>query len=154
MAKGRDAKTRAKGTSLTKAVKAERPAPSSQQETPHFCFRYADRRTMNAWRFDPSADDATSLFVFICAMCQLTWAEIQKQTAGGHRKHHDQRVASIETEPQKDYRKAHLDKTFGDDHIFRFRVTGEKRLWGFRRNRTFHVVWWDPDHLVYETEPD
>jgi hypothetical protein len=44
-----------------------------------------------------------------------------------------------------------LDKTFGDDAIFRFRLGGKKRLWGFRRQRIFYVVWWDWNHQVFET---
>jgi hypothetical protein len=30
-----------------------------------------------------------------------------------------------------------------------FRVTGEKRLYGFRCSNVFHVVWWDPQHVVW-----
>jgi hypothetical protein len=37
--------------------------------------------------------------------------------------------------------------------MFRFRLGGKARLWGFRSERIFHVVWWDPDHRVYPTEP-
>jgi hypothetical protein len=36
--------------------------------------------------------------------------------------------------------------------MFRFRLAGERRLWGYRVGRTFHVVWWDWDHKVYPTE--
>jgi hypothetical protein len=85
-------------------------------------------------------------------MCGLTWVEIEQQKAGGRKKHHSQAVASFVADAQRDFRKAHLDKTFGDADMFRFRLTGEKRFWGFRRDRTFHVVWWDPDHKVYPTE--
>jgi hypothetical protein len=38
--------------------------------------------------------------------------------------------------------------------MFRFRVAGGKRLWGFRNGRVFHAIWWDPDHAVYPTDPN
>ena len=84
-------------------------------------------------------------------MAQLTWAEIDAQRAGGHRKHHDQPISSIAPDAQNDIERARLDEIFGDD-IYRFRLSGQKRLWGFRERHVFHVVWWDPSHLVYPTE--
>ena len=60
-------------------------------------------------------------------------------------------MTQIVPEAQSDLERGKLDEIFGDQ-IFRFRVSGQKRLWGFRRDRTFHVVWWDPDHKVYPTE--
>jgi len=57
----------------------------------------------------------------------------------------------LDPSAQGDLRKRKLDETFGDE-MFRFRLGGTARLWGFRANRTFHVVWWDPLHKVYPTE--
>lgn len=149
----RRARARRVGGDLSKTAKAQAPTRSAQQETPLFCFRHADRTAKNEeWRFSPSAEDAPELFDFMCEMCRLTWAEIQSHTAGGHKKHHSQPVTSIDAKAQKDLQTAHLDETFGDDDIFRFRLSGEKRFWGFRRDRTFHVVWWDPNHKVYEQD--
>lgn len=140
-----------------KTPKATPPAGSPQDETPHFCFRHADRRSRNPWVFKPQGADAEALFGFMRDMCQSPWKEILGQRTGNftrHRKHHDQPVESIVQEAQDDYAAAKLDEVFGDDPIFRFRLTGEQRLWGFRRGRVFHVVWWDPNHLVYPTEPN
>jgi hypothetical protein len=86
-------------------------------------------------------------------MAQLTWGEIENQTWGNrnnrHRKHHDQPVETLEEPAQADIALRKLDTTFGGD-IFRFRLAGEARLWGFRRDHVFHVVWWDPNHKVYD----
>jgi hypothetical protein len=60
------------------------------------------------------------VFKFLCEMGRLTSAEILAQTGGGHRKHHDQPVASICSEAEDDIRRARLDEIFGDD-IFRSR---------------------------------
>lgn len=34
------------------------------------------------------------------------------------------------------------------DELFRFRFTGEKRLWGIRERDVFKILWWDPHHEV------
>lgn len=128
-------------------------APSSSQtERPHFCFRYADRASKNVWAFLPDQDDAPALFNFICEMAQLTWSEIERQTTGNkkrHRRHHSHPTETIDPDAQKDIQRIHLDEIFGET-MFRFRVAGEKRLWGFRSGHVFHVVWWDPGHKVYD----
>ena len=53
-------------------------------------------------------------------------------------------------EAQKRLTDLHLDETFED--LFRFRVGGKKRLWGFEVDGVFHVLWWDAEHQVYPTE--
>jgi hypothetical protein len=30
-----------------------------------------------------------------------------------------------------------------------FRLSGEERLYGFRCGNVFHVVWWDPCHVIW-----
>ena len=36
--------------------------------------------------------------------------------------------------------------------LFARALSGTKRLWGFRKDGVFYVLWWDPDHTVYPTE--
>jgi hypothetical protein len=153
----KDKGAKARRTKLPeKAAKAAPPAVSSQHETPFFCFRHADRATANEWSFKPDAAEAPGLFTFLCDMGRRKWSEIDADTTGTfkrHRKHHTQAISSVDTKAQKDIAQLRLDEVFGED-LFRFRLTGEKRLWGFRAQRTFHVVWWDPNHQVYPTEPN
>lgn len=121
-----------------------------------FCFRYADRSTNHGWCFTPTSDHAQPLLSFLCEMGRLTWAEIERHRTGvvkRHRKHHDQLITSIDSDAQQDLARLKLDEIFGDS-IFRFRLTGTQRLWGFRADRTFHVIWWDPEHHVCPSEPD
>jgi hypothetical protein len=137
--------------------KAAPPAPSTQGEKPLFGFEHAHRNARGPWAFKPSSEDAAELFEFICEMAKLTWSDIERQRTGGltnrHRKHHSQDVGSLCPEAQQDFGRAKLGERFGED-IFRFRLSGEKRLWGFRIGRIFHVIWWDPDHEVCRTEPN
>jgi hypothetical protein len=129
--------------------------PSSpQRETPLFCFRYADRATKNAWAFPGPGSDSEEVLRFLSEVGRSTWGEIAGAMTGTirrHRKHHEMPIAQIEGAAQQDLAQHRLDEIFGDE-IYRFRVTGEKRLWGFRAERTFHVVWWDPEHRVYPSE--
>jgi hypothetical protein len=147
-----------------KKAKARRPAPTPREpkavaplvprdKTPLFCFRYADTGTKNPWRFGADRD-STDIVDFLTAIAQSTWSEITAMQTGAirrHRKHHEMDVSQIVSGAQADLNRKHLGEVFGDQ-IFRFRLSGEKRLWGFRDDRTFHIVWWDPEHQVYPTE--
>ena len=152
----RPRRAKAGGTAPPTTPRVAPGTTSTQHETPVFCFRHTDRTTPEPWRFRPGAEDAATLLEFAADMSQLTWAEIEAQRSGAHRRHHDQPIASICPDAQRDFSRLRfnghpLDVTFGDD-IFRFRLTGEKRLWGFRAGRIFHALWWDPEHAVYPTE--
>jgi hypothetical protein len=153
VAKKKSPKTNFSGQAV-KTAKAQVPA-SSQQQKPHFCFQHADRATQEAWKFRPSGEHAPGLVDFICEMARLTWAEIEAQRLGSganrHKRHHSQEVRSLVSAAQADVTKRKLSEKF-DDSMFRFRLNGEQRLWGFRRQHVFHVVWWDPEHKVYPTE--
>lgn len=153
MGTNREVKARGSSAAPPKQAKVAGQPISAQNETPLFCFRHADRATQNAWAFKPTAGDATGLFQFICEMGRLKWSEIGTQTSGGHKKHHRQQISSLDVAAQKDITKARLDEVFGGE-IYRFRLTAKQRLWGFRGDRAFHVLWWDPEHKVYPTEPD
>ncbi len=39
------------------------------------------------------------------------------------------------------------------DELWSFRIDAKRRVWGARFGRTFFVLWWDPQHQVYPTEP-
>jgi hypothetical protein len=125
-----------------------------QSAHPIFCFRFAEHRSEAPACFKPTPEQATEIFEFLCEMGRLSWGEIENQTTGGrsrHKKHHEQPIESLTSDKAKEaIGRRSLDETFGDS-IFRFRMEGEKRLWGFRNDSTFHVVFWDPDHRLYET---
>lgn len=138
-----------------KGTKVATQPSSSQHENPHFCFRFADRATKNAWKFKPTEGHAPPLVDFICEMARLTWAEIEAQRVGTkdgyHRRNHSQEITRLSTAAQDDLMKRKLPDKF-DDTMFRFRVSGEQRLWGFRKANVFHIIWWDPNHKVYPAE--
>ncbi|WP_430781992.1 hypothetical protein [Actinoplanes sp. G11-F43] len=85
---------------------------------------------------------------FLCEMGRLTWREIRAQMSGGHRKHHSQDLVTLEKEAQQRFLHLRLDEVVGDE-LFRFRLEGAVRLWGFLDEAVFHVLWWDAGHQVY-----
>jgi hypothetical protein len=65
--------------------------------------------------------------------------------------------------PGKDYEVEHIPNRRARDRlvslgladqtvISRFRLSGRERLYGFRLDNVFHVVWWDPRHEVWPSE--
>jgi hypothetical protein len=81
----------------------------------------------------------------------MTWQEIESATTStGHNMHHSMSVESICDECQT--RLLELEKVDGD--IYRFRLGNRRRLWGFRVLHVFEILWYDPLHNVYPTDPD
>lgn len=39
-----------------------------------------------------------------------------------------------------------------ETEVARLRCGGKPRLYGFLRENVFHVLWWDPEHLVYPSQ--
>jgi len=95
--------------------------------------------------------DKDEINEFIKQNHNSTWNEILSQASGGKNriaKHHHQEVQTIVNEAKKRWYKLFQEY----DTAFRFRLGGEKRLWGYRIKNKFYVKWWDPTHKVYPTE--
>jgi len=149
------AKTRAQ-VRTSEPPKARPPAQTVLSDHPHFCFEHVDTSTKESYAFAPAGDGAAEILKFICEMARLSWGQIEQQETGPpkkrKRKHHSQEIDTVEKCAQKDLTRRKLASIFGDAPLFRFRVGGEKRLWGFRKGRVFHVLWWDTKHAVYKQE--
>lgn len=82
---------------------------------------------------------------------QLTWGEIDKFASGsGHKMHHNMDTSSILDEAR--LRMMEIERH--SDIIFRFRLGNKRRLWGHRVVEKFEILWFDPAHNIYPTEPD
>ncbi len=131
-----------------------RPIPEQDENKPLFSFRYADRTHYGSWSW-PDGDAAREILDFVCDMSELNWTEISAQQTGGrqrHRKHHHQNFESVSPEAQARVTELRYDEIF--EEYYRFRLSGQKRLWGFRRQGVFYPLWWDAQHAVYPTEQD
>lgn len=82
---------------------------------------------------------------------QLTWAEIDYLSSGsGHKMHHNMATEEICDEAQMRL----IDIERYEEVIFRFRLGGKPRLWGYRVVAEFQILWFDPTHQIYPVEPD
>lgn len=143
-------KTRAKRQSRRLAPRTGAQAPKqTQADRPVFSFTFADRAHSQSWSW-ADGDEANELVHFLCDISKSSWHEIAAQQTGGgqrHRKHHPMPFEQLCPEAQARLSELRHDELF--EEIYRFRLAGKKRLWGFRDEATFHILWWDRDHAVY-----
>jgi hypothetical protein len=136
--------------------KAARQLPYDRsKDHPYFCFKHVDTSTSERYKFVLSEAEAKEILDFACKMSQQSWLDIEQMSTGRKKRsplHHDHPVENIETCAQNDLIRRHLDETLGDRPLFRFRLGGEKRLWGFRSGQVFHAIWFDREHDVYEQD--
>lgn len=79
----------------------------------------------------------------------MTWAEICRASGGrtaGNNSHFVS-VDNIKKEAQQ--RLAALGHKDVSD-VFSLRLAGTQRVWGIRTGRILKVLWWDPNHEIYE----
>lgn len=91
-------------------------------------------------------DYDSHIVVTLANLAQLTWFEILQMYADGRKRHHAQEFSTIKLEAQ--HRWGELEMV--TDDLFRFRLTGRQRAWGYRENSHFFMVWYDPEHKIYE----
>jgi hypothetical protein len=58
-------------------------------------------------------------------------------------------LSQLPAKPIKRLRELDLDDA---DNIYRLRLGGKKRLYGFLFDDVFHLLWWDPDHGVFPSK--
>jgi hypothetical protein len=135
-----------------KTPTADRRLLPGSDECPSVSFRFADRVHSGSWTW-MSGDESHEVLDFLCSIGNLTWSEIKGQMTGGksgrHKKHHHHEFSSLCKEAQDRLAELKHDERFED--LFRFRLGGKKRLWGFLLGNVFYVLWWDSEHQVYPT---
>ncbi|QVL31123.1 hypothetical protein KIH39_20060 [Telmatocola sphagniphila] len=71
----------------------------------------------------------------------MTWNEILQNS----KRDHSIEVYKLIKLAQKRLVELRLDDY---DNLFRFRLSGEMRVWGIREGRVFRLLWWDPEHEI------
>lgn len=157
MAKGKPKALKPPPQKVLKRPVGKLPERGGFHRPPLFSLEHADRGSGYSFHFRvEDAGDSHALLAFLREIGNLTWAEIRSHTTGGrtgHKKHHDMPVAEICNDAKERLASMRLDEVIGDN-LFRFRLSGTQRLWGFITENTFHVLWWDPEHKVYPTSAD
>lgn len=160
---------RAFAVARNRIARARTPAPLSDTpraaplpfdratDHPYFCFKHVDTSTSEQYKFVLTEAESKELIEFACKMAGQSWRDIEQMSTGGKKRrplHHDQAVNSIEACAKRDLNRRDLADIIGDRHLFRFRLGGEKRLWGFRSGQVFHVIWLDREHGVYKLDEE
>jgi hypothetical protein len=74
----------------------------------------------------------------------MTWADI----VGDKKRNHSVPVANLIKQARDRLEEIRIEV----DELFRFRLTGKMRVWGVRVGEVFHILWWDPDHVICPSE--
>lgn len=77
---------------------------------------------------------------------QLTWPQIEGQTANNRKRHVSYPPGTIVKEARD--RLIELEKDDLEEFIFRFRMSGRVRLYGFRLEDIFYCLWFDRLHRI------
>lgn len=81
------------------------------------------------------------------SFARLTWGEIDNfSSETGHKMHHGHEVQQLVDEAQQRWLALGLEEF---DTVFRFRMSGAKRAWGYVVQAHFHMVWWERNHSIY-----
>lgn len=118
------------------------------------CWNCNAADTQDSWTWGVArqwTDEAWSVQISpkLDEFSKLTWGEVDSfSSETGHKMHHSMQVEQICEEAQ--YRLIELDQYH--DTIFRFRLGGKQRLWGFRILSEFSVLWFDPTHEIYPVD--
>jgi len=127
-----------------------RPVAETHSGYPTVSLWFADRSYDGDWSW-PTGDEARALLDVLFELTHTSWSELATQQTGpAHKrrpKHHSEQIADLCKEAQDRIVELHLDETFGDE-LFRVRFGGTGRLWGYKLDGTFYVLWWDRDHKV------
>ena len=113
--------------------------PSTAHEKVVWSFVLFDNRRWSdsSYEEDPFLDVAECLKNYE----SMTWAEIESNK----KRDHAVLLNQLVNEARIRLRQLKQDDI---DRLWRFRFSGEKRIWGIRDGKVFKVLWWDPQHKV------
>lgn len=103
--------------------------------------------TSDAFAFNSARDDfdAKEVMDKLISYSTMTWGQIKNQTHdNGKSKHH---FLSYDTLSKKARDRVDFKHLYNDsDSIFSFALKNKLRIIGIREGRSFHVIWYDPQH--------
>jgi hypothetical protein len=75
----------------------------------------------------------------------MTWQEIERNG-----KNHFVSTANLAKEARQRLREIEQDDL---EQLYSLRLSGKERVYGIREANILRILWWDPTHSVYPTEP-
>jgi hypothetical protein len=119
--------------------------PSSRNSDDRICWRFTHLDDEGPWGLAP-LDHARVLGL----LAEMVKFESQTINELFHRGEWPGKCHDVESLPNKTARDRLEAMGLPDmTKIWKLRIGGPGRLWGFLIGNVFHVVWWDPEHQVW-----
>lgn len=117
-------------------------APQPKRDKPSWCVQHLDEGNLFGLHALETREDAMAILRKLKSFETMTWDEIL-----GSQQNHYVQPDRISDDARRDLEKRKLDDSAADS-LVSLRLSGRKRLWGFVKGDTFHILWWDPEHKV------
>jgi len=120
-----------------------------------YCCDLEDREGFWSWgesRDWESLEWKEIIGPFLSGCKNKTWAEVEKESTGGKKRHYKHRSYDTGLIINEAYARLGELKLDDMDKIFRFRLDGKKRLYGFVIGHMFYLVWYDRLHKIYPVD--
>lgn len=144
-------------TTPKKARPGDTPANEHVDGHPSWRFENADGEFPDGANWSTvSADELRGILETLAHCESLHTSQLFSQRPGNKGHVAEYNNETMDTGLTKDARDRLSDLGLGDlDRIYRIRADGAtRRLYAWRGNgNVFNLIWWDPDHVVYPTEP-
>lgn len=112
-------------------------------------LRYLDSGEGSPWPFhELPDDDMADIGRLLSKVTAMTWDEIENIGDARGRTHGYRTASDLSSPAFQRFESLPEEVTGQSESLFRFKVTADKRLWGFVADDTFYVLWWDPRHEV------
>lgn len=115
-----------------------------------WCITRADRAGRWSWHEDRAWTENEWNQTISPAFSQfekMTWRQVDSfSSETGHKMHHGHEVSDLVKEAQVRWVALDLEQF---DTVFRFRLGGTRRAWGYVVQAHFHMVWWERRHRIY-----
>ena len=93
-----------------------------------------------------TSDGLRSLHAGLASREVNTWEQLLVQ----NQKHnHAIEVGKLCAKARKRLKELNID----EESLMSMRLGSTRRLWGIRDGQVFHLLFWDPKHLIYKTKP-
>lgn len=122
--------------------------PGSDNSGERLCWRFEHVDNDGPWGFVGLQADAISGL-----LAQLVQFEKMTVNEAFHRGDYPGKCYDLEALPNARALERLEERQLADqDKIWRLRIGGTGRLYGFLADNVFHVVFWDPDHEIWPSQ--
>ena len=116
----------------------DKTSKSTNYSSPVFSFKYFNISNKKYSMKKLNQEVLTSLAQKMCLLHTLTWDKILSDNREAHG-----------TEIITNLKTVKSQYVTSDTNILAFRLTQKARMLGFRQERTFFILWIDPEHTIY-----